>query len=41
MKDYTRDHCVRGLHMYSIIWEVTVGEVCDWEIGIRMASCGS
>ena len=32
MEDYTRDNFVRGLHMYCIIWEVTVGEVCDWDL---------
>ena len=32
MEDYTRDNFACGLHMYCIIWEVTVGEVCDWEL---------
>ena len=40
MKDYKRDLCVRGFHVYRDIWEAAVGEVLDCE-SVSDAACTS
>ena len=40
MKDFKRDLCVRGFHVYRDIWEAAVGEVLDCE-SVFDAACTS